>query len=139
MVLAVSASPPRSNLIASANSAARKARSRLARSFTVSANRLVNIVLTRLPIPKLYPIIGTGKTGNRKGERVAKKVRQRRPVASRKTTLTIFGRPTRRGEKMLIGRYRLVNVHTKRVFVGSLIDTINKGKLRLAIFSVPKG
>jgi len=39
---------------------------------------------------------------------------------------------------MLQGPYRLVNVHTKRVFVGSLIDTINKGKMRLAIFSVPK-
>jgi len=40
---------------------------------------------------------------------------------------------------MLSGRYRLVNVDTKRVFIGTLIDTINKGKLRLAIFSVPKG
>jgi hypothetical protein len=39
---------------------------------------------------------------------------------------------------MLGGQYRLVNVYTKRVFVGSLIDTINKGKIRLAIFSVPK-
>ena len=39
---------------------------------------------------------------------------------------------------MLSGPYRLLNVHTKRVFVGSLIDTINKGNLRLAIFSVPK-
>ena len=27
----------------------------------------------------------------------------------------------------------------KRAFVGTLIDTINKGKVRLAIFSVPKG
>ena len=70
---------------------------------------------------------------------MAKRTRKRGPVTSRKTTLTIYGKPTRRGEKMLNGRYRLVNVHTKRVFVGSLIDTISKGKLRLAIFSVPKG
>ena len=68
-----------------------------------------------------------------------KKVRKRGPVVKRKTTVTIFGMPTRRGEKMLNGRYRLVNIHTKRVFVGSLIDTINKGKVRIAIFSVPKG
>jgi len=34
--------------------------------------------------------------------------------------------------------YRLVNVNTKRVFIGSLVGTINKGKMRLAIFSVPK-
>lgn len=37
------------------------------------------------------------------------------------------------------GRYRLVNVDSKKVFVGTLIDTINKGKIRIAIFSVPKG
>ena len=67
------------------------------------------------------------------------KARKRRPVISRKTSVTIYGVRTRRGEKMLAGRYRLVNVYTKRVFIGSLIDTINKGKVRLAIFSVPKG
>jgi len=65
------------------------------------------------------------------------KRKKRRPSA-RKTSVTIHGVKTRRGEKMLVGRYRLVNVFTKRVFVGSLIDTINKGKIRLAIFSVPK-
>lgn len=70
---------------------------------------------------------------------MAKKARKRRPVIARKTSVTIRGVPTRRGEKMLNGRYRLVNVHTKRVFVGTLIDTINRGTLRLAIFSVPKG
>jgi hypothetical protein len=68
---------------------------------------------------------------------MAKARKARRPSA-RKTTLTIYGVKTRRGEKMLSGPYRLVNIHTKRVFVGSLIDTINKGKVRLAIFSVPK-
>jgi hypothetical protein len=68
---------------------------------------------------------------------MARKRRRRRPNA-RKTSVTILGVKTRRGEKMLTGPYRLVNTHTKRVFVGSLIDTINKGKIRLAIFSVPK-
>ncbi|MEH2539154.1 hypothetical protein V1287_003088 [Bradyrhizobium sp. AZCC 1699] len=34
--------------------------------------------------------------------------------------------------------YRLINAYTKRVFLGSLVGTINKGKVRLAIFSVPK-
>lgn len=69
---------------------------------------------------------------------MAKKTRKRNPVTSRKTSVTIYGVKTRRGEKMLPGPYRLVNAYTKRVFVGSLIDTINKGPLRLAIFSVPK-
>ncbi len=66
------------------------------------------------------------------------KRRNHRRVIDRKTSVTIHGVKTRRGEKMLNGPYRLVNAHTKRVFVGSLIDTINKGKIRLAIFSVPK-
>lgn len=70
---------------------------------------------------------------------MAKKVRKRGPVSARKTTVTVQGVKTKRGAKMLNGRYRLVNVGTKRVFVGTLIDTINKGKMRLAIFSVPKG
>jgi hypothetical protein len=68
-----------------------------------------------------------------------KAIRKRGPVKARKTSLTIYGVKTKRGEKMLNGRYRMVNVHTKRVFVGTLIDTINKGGIRLAIFSVPKG
>lgn len=63
---------------------------------------------------------------------------KKKTVTSRKSSITIEGFKTRRGEKMLTGPYRLVNAHTKRVFVGSLIDTINKGPLRLAIFSVPK-
>lgn len=71
---------------------------------------------------------------------MAKKIlRKRRPVIARKTSLTIEGYPCKRGEKMLPGRWRMVNIDTKRVFVGTLIDTINKGKMRLAIFSVPKG
>ncbi len=70
---------------------------------------------------------------------MAKKVRKRRPVAKRRTTITIQGLPTKRAERMTDGRYRLVAVKGARVFVGTLIDTINKGKIRLAIFSVPKG
>jgi hypothetical protein len=76
---------------------------------------------------------------NQREAALAKKTRKRRPVSTRKTTVTIQGNPTKRGEKMLNGRYRLVNADTKRVFVGTLIDTINKGKVRIAIFSVPKG
>jgi hypothetical protein len=70
---------------------------------------------------------------------MAKKIRKRGPVSARKTSVTIQGVKTKRGEKMLHGRYRLVNASTKRVFIGTLIDTINRGKIRLAIFSVPKG
>ena len=68
-----------------------------------------------------------------------KRIRKRGPVSARKSSVTIEGVKTKRGEKMLNGRYRLVNAYTKRVFGGTLIDTINKGKIRLAIFSVPKG
>lgn len=67
-----------------------------------------------------------------------KQTRKLKRPNARKTSVTILGVKCRRGEKMLAGPYRLVNTHTKRVFVGSLIDTINKGPLRLAIFSVPK-
>ena len=70
---------------------------------------------------------------------MAKKARNRRPVSKRKTSITIEGQQAKRAERMTDGRYRLVAVKGKRVFVGTLIDTINKGKVRLAIFSVPKG
>lgn len=70
---------------------------------------------------------------------MVKKARKRRPVTARKSSITIKGVATKRGAKMTDGRYRLVNVGNKKVFVGTLIDTINKGKVRLAIFSVPKG
>jgi len=56
----------------------------------------------------------------------------------RKTTITMRGVPASRGERMTNGPYRLLAKKGARVFVGSLIDTINKGKVRLAIFSVPK-
>jgi hypothetical protein len=67
-----------------------------------------------------------------------KKPRKTNKVRDRPTSVMIHGIRCRRGEKMLPGPYRLVNAQTKRVFVGSLIGTINKGTLRLAIFSVPK-
>jgi hypothetical protein len=70
---------------------------------------------------------------------MAKKVRKRGPVASRKTSVMIQGTKAKRGEKMSAGRYRLVTARSKRVFVGTLIHTINRGKFRLALFSVPKG
>jgi len=67
-----------------------------------------------------------------------KKVRKSRRPNERETSVIIQGVKCRRGEVMLPGPYRLVNVETKRVFVASLIGTTNKGSTRLAIFSVPK-
>lgn len=64
---------------------------------------------------------------------------KRRPISNRKTSITIQGQRAKRAERMTDGRYRLVAVKGARVFVGTLIDTINKGRMRLAIFSVPKG
>ena len=64
--------------------------------------------------------------------------RAKRRPSLRKTSVMIQGENARRGEKMQTGPYRLIHVSKRRVFVGSLIDTINKGKMRLAIFSVPK-
>lgn len=66
------------------------------------------------------------------------KLRKAKKAVERPTSVMIHGIKCRRGEKMLPGPYRLANAYTKRVFVGSLIGTINKGRLRLAIFSVPK-
>lgn len=57
---------------------------------------------------------------------------------ARKTTITMKGIPAKRRERMTNGPYRLLAKKGARVFVGSLIDTINKGSVRLAIFSVPK-
>ncbi|HKY87615.1 MAG TPA: hypothetical protein VJL90_12705 [Pseudorhodoplanes sp.] len=55
-----------------------------------------------------------------------------------KTKVSYDGVPAVRGERMTKGAWRLMNKDNKKVFVGSLIDTINLGKRRLAIFSVPK-
>jgi hypothetical protein len=54
--------------------------------------------------------------------------------------VTIRGAKARRGERMTKGQgWRLAVVRgRKRIFVGTLLTTINMGARRLAIFSVPK-
>lgn len=54
--------------------------------------------------------------------------------------ITIKGKRAPRGEKMTKGKgWRLATVTgRKRVFVGTLLHTINMGSKRIAIFSVPK-
>ena len=54
--------------------------------------------------------------------------------------IIIKGVKAKRGERMTKGQgWRLVVVKgKKRIFVGTLLDTYNFGKKRLAIFSVPK-
>jgi hypothetical protein len=54
--------------------------------------------------------------------------------------ITIQGKKPRRGEKMTKGTgWRLATVRgRRRVFVGTLLETINMGSMRIAIFSVPK-
>jgi len=66
---------------------------------------------------------------------MAKKSRTKKPRA--KGVSTIYGFRTARGEKMLKGPWRLISPHLLE-FPATLIDTINIGKTRLAIFSVPK-
>lgn len=52
----------------------------------------------------------------------------------------IKGKKAKRGERMTKGLgWRLATTKGKRrVFVGTLLDTINIGRQRIAIFSVPK-
>jgi hypothetical protein len=54
--------------------------------------------------------------------------------------ITIKGKKPRKGEKMTKGMgWRLAKITgRKRVFVGTLLETINMGANRIAIFSVPK-
>jgi hypothetical protein len=54
--------------------------------------------------------------------------------------VTIKGVKAKPGTKMTKGNgWRLATTKgSKRVFVGTLIQTINMGRRRLAIFSVPK-
>jgi hypothetical protein len=54
-----------------------------------------------------------------------------------KGATVLHGIRTGRGEKMLKGSWKLVSPHWLE-FPATLIDTINIGKTRLAIFSVPK-
>jgi hypothetical protein len=54
--------------------------------------------------------------------------------------ITIRGVRARKGERMTKGKgWRLAAIRgKKRVFVGALLETINMGDKRIAIFSVPK-
>ena len=54
--------------------------------------------------------------------------------------ITIKGKKAKKGARMTKGTgWRLVATQGReRIFVGTLIDTINVGPQRLAIFSVPK-
>ncbi len=54
--------------------------------------------------------------------------------------ITIKGETAKRGERMTKGKgWRLATVSgRKRVFIGTLLQTVNFGNKRLAIFSVPK-
>jgi hypothetical protein len=54
--------------------------------------------------------------------------------------INIIGQKAKRGERMTKGSgWRLATTKgKKRVFAGTLLETINRGKERLAIFSVPK-
>jgi hypothetical protein len=54
--------------------------------------------------------------------------------------ITIKGQKAKKGERMTGARgWRLATTRgKKRVFVGTLLGTVNKGKARIAIFSVPK-
>lgn len=54
--------------------------------------------------------------------------------------ITIKGQKAKRGERMTSGSgWRLAATKgRKRVFIGTLLGTINRGKQRFAIFSVPK-
>jgi hypothetical protein len=65
------------------------------------------------------------------GEHMMAKKRRERGLA------TIYGVKTARGEKMLKGQWRLISPHTLE-FPATLIETVNIGKTRIAIFSVPK-
>jgi hypothetical protein len=54
--------------------------------------------------------------------------------------IQIMGKKAKRGDRMTKGKgWRLAVLKgDKRIFVGTLLETINMGEKRLAIFSVPK-
>lgn len=54
--------------------------------------------------------------------------------------IQIMGKKAKRGDRMTKGKgWRLAVIKgDKRIFVGTLLETINMGEKRLAIFSVPK-
>jgi hypothetical protein len=52
---------------------------------------------------------------------------------------TVAGAKLKAGARMTSGRgWKLVHKKETRAFKGTLIDTVNVGKVRLAIFQVPK-
>jgi hypothetical protein len=55
-------------------------------------------------------------------------------------TVTLTGERASRGERMTSGAgwHLMRKKGRKRVFLGTLIDTVNAGSVRLAIFRVPK-
>lgn len=60
-------------------------------------------------------------------------------MAGKYTSLVIKGERAKRGEGMTSGKgWRLVKLKGKKVFVGTLLETINIGGKQIAIFSVPK-
>jgi hypothetical protein len=63
-----------------------------------------------------------------------------RETPSMASEITIRGAKATKGERMTKGKcWRLAVVKGKqRIFVGTLLETINFGSKRLAIFSVPK-
>lgn len=66
--------------------------------------------------------------------------RKPRKAAKRKTvTVNLTGEKAPRGVKMTLGSWHLMpKTGRKRVFTGTLIDTVNAKEVRLAIFRVPK-
>jgi hypothetical protein len=64
----------------------------------------------------------------------------KRGITPAKGKIMIQGRAAKRGERMTKGSgWRLATTKAStRVFVGTLLHTINMGNSRLAIFSVPK-
>lgn len=56
------------------------------------------------------------------------------------TNIALSGKKAKKGERMTKGAgWRLAVIKgDKRVFVGTLLETINMGNKRIAIFSVPK-
>jgi len=60
-------------------------------------------------------------------------------MAGKSTSFMIKGERAKRGERMTSGKgWRLVKVKGRKVFVGTLLETIHLGGKRIAIFSVPK-
>lgn len=60
-------------------------------------------------------------------------------MAGKSTSVRVKNKKTTRGMKMTRGKgWRLVKYGVKKEFVGTLLETINMGSKRIAIFSVPK-